>query len=186
MGGRRRARPIVFVVVAACRKDTSPTVRTDAQSKRDRELIELLNELRVALPGVQVLFAFLLAVPFSTRFAELSSSGRAVFTATVITTALAAACLIAPSAQHRILWRHHDKEKLLLVANRLAIVGIALLAVSMSAVVWFVVDFVYDSTWAAVLTATAAFSFVALWFVVPVVLLVRGQRGDTGAADGPQ
>ena len=153
------------------------------ESKKDRELIELLNELRVALPGVQVLFAFLLAVPFTQRFDRLTSPERVVFTAIVVTTALAAACLIAPSAQHRLLWRQHDKEQLLQVANRFAIVGTALLALSMSAVVWFVVDFVFDGTWAAVLTALVAAVFLVLWYVVPIVLLVRPHERDPDGAD---
>lgn len=157
-------------------------VMADDQSKQDREFIELLNELRVALPGVQVLFAFLLAVPFTQRFARLGSTDKAVFTATVVTTALAAACLIAPSAQHRLMWRHHDKEHLLRVANRLAIAGTALLAISMTAVVWFIVDFVYHGAWAATLTAIVAAAFLALWYVVPVMLLLR-QRESRARAD---
>lgn len=153
--------------------------RTDKQAKHDRELMELLNELRVALPGVQVLFAFLLAVPFTSRFEKLDSTEKAIFTATVVTTALAAACLIAPSAQHRLLWRQHDKEMLLRVANRLAIAGSALLAVSMTAVVWFVVDFVYGNAWAAGLTVLAAVAFVVFWYVIPIVILVRHRRDHT-------
>jgi len=156
-------------------------VMTDDESKQDRELIELLNELRVALPGVQVLFAFLLAVPFSQRFAQLDSTDRVVFIATVIATALAAACLIAPSAQHRLLWRQHDKEALLRVSNRLAIAGSVLLAASMSAVVFFVVDFVYAAAWAAGLTALVAATFLALWYVVPINLLLHGHRRDRAA-----
>ena len=154
----------------------------DKESKRDRELIELLNELRVALPGVQVLFAFLLAVPFTQRFEELDSTGRALFTAAVIGTALSSACLIAPSAQHRLLWRQHDKEQLLQTGNRLAIVGTALLAFSVAAVVWVIVDFVYDSWWAAGLTALVALAFIALWYVVPLVIFLRRPReGDRGS-----
>ena len=140
------------------------------ETKQDRELIELLNELRVALPGVQVLFAFLLAVPFTQRFEQVTRPDRVVFTAIVITTALAAACLIAPSAQHRLLWRQHDKERLLRVANRLAIAGMTLLAVSMTAVVWFIVDFVYAGNLASGLAAIVAAVFLALWYVVPLVL----------------
>jgi O-antigen/teichoic acid export membrane protein len=155
----------------------------DEQSTEDRELIELLNELRVALPGVQVLFAFLLAVPFTQRFEQVTRPDKVIFTGIVVTTALAAACLIAPSAQHRLLWRRHQKERLLRVSNRLAILGMALLAVSMSSVVWFVVDFVYDGAWAAVLTAVVAAAFCFLWYVVPIIFLVQRQR-DAGGADG--
>jgi O-antigen/teichoic acid export membrane protein len=153
--------------------------RTEEQSRHDRELLELLNELRVALPGVQVLFAFLLAVPFTSRFEKLDAVQKAIFTATVVTTALAAACLIAPSAQHRLLWRRHDKGRLLRVANRLAIAGSALLAISMTAVVWFVVAFVYGGAWAAALTSLAAAAFLVFWYVIPIVILLRHRRDDT-------
>src|SRR5438445_13719808 len=87
----------------------------------DRELIELLNELRVALPGVQVLFAFLLIVPFSQGFAKVSSAQRAVFFAAFLCTAIATALLIAPSSYHRIHFRRHDKERMLITSNRLAL-----------------------------------------------------------------
>ena len=161
------------------------TAGESRKERIDRELIELLNELRVALPGVQVLFAFLLAVPFTQRFEKLDATQKGVFTATVVSTALSAACLIAPSAQHRLLWRHHDKEMLLRIANRLAIVGSALLAASMTAVVWFVVAFVYDSAWAAGLSVLAATAFLVLWYVIPIVLLHRNRKNGTGVADEP-
>lgn len=144
-----------------------------AESEQDREFIELLNELRVALPGVQVLFAFLLVVPFSQRFEELGSGDRAVFTASVVAAALSAACLIAPTAQHRILWRQHHKEQLLRIATWLALVGTGLLAVTMSAVIWLTVDLIYGNKWAAAITALVVGVFLVLWYAVPVVLLMR-------------
>ena len=95
----------------------------DRSERLDRELIELLNELRVALPGVQVLFGFLLAVPFSQGWQRVTDTERLVFFLTFLSTAIATVLLIAPSAQHRILWRARDKEALLRRANALALAG---------------------------------------------------------------
>lgn len=88
------------------------------EQRRNRELIELLNELRVALPGVQVLFAFLLAVPFQKRFPDLAHRDRVVFYLALLATALSSALMIAPSSYHRLRWRLRDKEKLLETSNR--------------------------------------------------------------------
>ena len=96
-----------------------------------RELGELLQELRVALPGVQVLFAFLLTVPFSARFGSITPLQEVVFFATLVCTALSAVLLLAPSAHHRLLWRCHARERRLRVANRFAIAGMILLALAM-------------------------------------------------------
>jgi Family of unknown function (DUF6328) len=92
-------------------------VQESEEWRRNRELIELLNELRVALPGVQVLFAFLLAVPFHKRFPELAHRERTVFYTALLATALSSALLIAPSSYHRLRWRDRDKEKLLEASN---------------------------------------------------------------------
>ena len=97
----------------------------------DRELIELLNELRVALPGVQVLSAFLLTVPFSSRFPELTSGQRTLYFVTFVLSLLALTSLMAPSTYHRIRFRDGDKERMLRTANRFVIVGTALLALAM-------------------------------------------------------
>ena len=91
--------------------------------RRVRELSELLEELRVVLPGVQVLFAFLLVVPFSARFAEVTQLQQAVFFGTLMCTMFSAGLLIAPSAHHRLRWRQQVKEYRLRMANRLAIRG---------------------------------------------------------------
>ena len=94
------------------------------EERHNRELIELLNELRVALPGVQVLFAFLLAVPFANGFPKLSALDRDVFFVAFIATALSTVCLIAPSSYHRLRWRQRDKERLLHISNVLTIIGL--------------------------------------------------------------
>src|SRR5215216_7088721 len=110
----------------------------DEETRRERvnrELIELLNELRVALPGVQVLFAFLLAVPFANGFPKLGKLDRDVFFVAFISTALSTVALIAPSSYHRLRWRQRDKERMLIVSNVLTIAGLALLAVAITCTV---------------------------------------------------
>ena len=142
----------------------------ESQDERlDRELIELLNELRVALPGVQVLFAFLLAVPFSQRFEQLTAVQEDVFFAAFLCTAVSTALLIAPSAYHRLRWRERDKEQLLRTSNRLAIAGTAFLAAAIVAVVYLVTDLIYGAVTSIVVTVAAATMFGWLWYALPLV-----------------
>jgi predicted membrane channel-forming protein YqfA (hemolysin III family) len=142
----------------------------------DRELIELLNELRVALPGVQVLFAFLLAVPFTQRFERLTSAQEDVFFAAFLCTAVATALLIAPSAYHRLRWREHDKEHMLQLSNRLAIAGTIFLAAAIVAVVYLVTDLIFGLAATLVATTLAAILFAWLWYGLPLVRRVRVPR----------
>jgi Family of unknown function (DUF6328) len=143
--------------------------RESKDERLDRELIELLNELRVALPGVQVLFAFLLAVPFSQRFEELTGVQEDVFFAAFLCTGVATALLIAPSAYHRLRWREHDKEQMLRTSNRLAIAGTAFLAAAIVAVVYLVTDLVYGVVTSLIVTIAAAAMFAWLWYALPLV-----------------
>ena len=136
--------------------------------RRDRELIELLNELRVALPGVQVLFAFLLAVPFTQRFTEVTSLQRTVYFASVLLTAVATALLIAPSSYHRLRWRQRDKEHMLVTSNRLTIAGTVALALAMIAVVFLITDILYGGWIVAVVTAAAVSVFAWFWYALPL------------------
>jgi len=144
--------------------------------RRDRELIELLNELRVALPGVQVLFAFLLAVPFASGFPKLDPLGRDVFFAAFIATALATVLLIAPSSYHRLRWRQHDKERMLVVSNALSIAGLACLAVAVTCTVFVISDFLFHRTWAAAFTALIAVAFIVLWYGLPLGAALADRR----------
>ena len=123
------------------RDDASPD--ESKKERVDRELIELLNEVRVALPGVQVLFAFLLVVPFNQRFLELTTAERWAYYAALLSTALAAALLIAPSSYHRLRFRHGDKEQMLLTSNRLLVSGLALAALSIALAVGLISEFVF-------------------------------------------
>lgn len=143
------------------------------EERLNRELIEFLNELRVALPGVQVLFAFLLIVPFSQRYEALTDLQKAVYFVTFLCTAAATAFLIAPTAQHRLRWRDHDKEHLLVIGNRQALAGTALLALAMSGTVFLVTDVLFAVTSAAVATGVTAALFAWLWFGLPLVREAR-------------
>ena len=149
---------------------------TESKEERlNRELIEFLNELRVALPGVQVLFAFLLIVPFSNGYADMTDLQKDVYFVTFLCTAAASAFLIAPSAQHRLRWRQFDKERLLIVANRQAIAGSVLLALAMSGATFLVTDVLFDVTSAAIVTTIVAALFTWLWFGWPLLREARDQ-----------
>jgi len=140
----------------------------ERNERRARELAELLQELRVMLPGVQVLFAFLLTVPFSARFGEVTPLQRAVFFGTLFCTALSAALLLAPSAHHRLLWRRQAREHRLRVANRLAIAGMVLLVVAMVGAMFLITDVLFSSTAAAIATAAVSGFFLYVWFFMPI------------------
>ena len=152
------------------------------QQRHNRELIELLNELRVALPGVQVLFAFLLAVPFANGFPKLSQTGRDVFFAAFLATALSTALLIAPSSYHRLRWRQNDKERMLVISNTLAIAGLACLAVAISCAVYVITDFLFHRTWAAVFTALIAAAFLLLWYGLALASAIADRRRESRPA----
>ena len=139
------------------------------EERVNRELIELLNELRVALPGVQVLFAFLLAVPFSQRFARTTDLQRDAFMVALLSTLAGSVFLIAPSAYHRIRFRDRDKEALLQISNSFAIVGMVFLAIGMTSVVFLVTDMIFKAAFTAVVTSVTAALFALVWFVLPLV-----------------
>jgi CHASE2 domain-containing sensor protein len=139
----------------------------------DRELIELLNELRVTLPGVQVLFAFLLIAPFSQQFDRVNDLQKYAYLAALTFTALGSAFLIAPTPYHRIRFRDRDKEAMLRVANRLAIAGTLCVAIAMSCALFFVTDFLFSSPVPALLTALVAGVIVTLWYGLPLARELR-------------
>jgi hypothetical protein len=135
----------------------------------DRELIELLNELRVALPGVQVLFAFLLAVPFANGWTRVTALQRDVFFVAFLATAASSILLIAPSAHHRLRWREGDKERILRRANALAIAGTVFLAIGMTAVVFLIGDILFQGWWAALTAAVIGGGFAWFWYGLPLL-----------------
>jgi predicted membrane channel-forming protein YqfA (hemolysin III family) len=152
---------------------------TNEESKEerlDRELIEFLNELRVVLPGVQVLFAFLLTVPFANRFTAITNLQRQVFFAVFLCTTAATALLIAPSAYHRLRWREYDKEQMLRTSNRLAIGGMVFLSLALVGASFLVTDLLFHPAAAAVVTAAVAIFFAWFWWVLPLSRKLRDQR----------
>src|SRR5689334_8624324 len=147
--------------------------RESEKERLDRNLNELLGELRVALPGVQVLFAFLLAVPFNQRFGTATDFEKGVYYVTLISTAVAAAFLIAPSATHRILFRADDKEHIVFRANRFSVIGFFVLWIAMTSAVLLVTHFVYANALAIVTTAVVGVFLFGLWFAFPYARLRR-------------
>jgi hypothetical protein len=153
----------------------------ESKSERlDRELGELLQELRVILPGVQVLLAFLLTAPFQQRFAQLPGSMRNAFFASIVCATLATAFLIAPSAHHRLRWRAGEKERLVRVGNQMAIIGTVFLAAAIVLALYVITDVLFTTN-LAVLTAIAALVvFGGLWYVLP--MLGRQPQESRGAS----
>jgi len=148
--------------------------------KYDRNMAELLQELRVALPGVQVLFAFLLAVPFQQGFQRVTEFEKKTYFVTMLLSALATALLIAPSAYHRINFAQGDKAHIVVVANRLAIAGFIVLALAMVGAVLLVLSFVFSTGLAVAGTVGVAVLIASLWFAVP--LARRRAAANSGGA----
>jgi len=147
--------------------------RDESEKERlDRNLEQLLQELRVALPGVQVLFGFLLIVPFNQRFADITAFQSTVYFITLMLATAATVCLIAPTAHHRIEFREGDKRRIVFSATRLAVVGLALLAAAMTGAVILVTDFLYHRTTVVIVATLVALMFTGLWFAWPVKRLL--------------
>ncbi len=144
--------------------------RDETEGERaDRNLQDLLQELRVALPGVQVLFAFLLTVPFTQRFHDLTSFQKHLYFGVLLCVALATILLVAPTAGHRILFRRQQKEFLVTVANNLTLAGMFLLAVGMTGAIALIADFIFTPVTTVVVTAAMACAFVGFWFLGPLI-----------------
>ena len=139
------------------------------EERADRNLSDLLQELRVALPGVQVLFAFLLTVPFSNRFRELNGFEQKLYFGVLICTALATVLLTAPTVGHRILFRRQQKEYLVTVANNLALVGLFLLALAISAAIALISSFLFGTATALISTAVMLIAFGGFWYLGPIL-----------------
>ena len=153
--------------------------RDESESERlDRNLGELLGELRVALPGVQVLFAFLLVAPFNSRFTGLSSGQERLYLISLMCAGLASALLIAPTAQHRITFRMQEKEWIVVGGNRLTIAGLAFLALSMTAAIGLIVDVVFEPATAVACAAVVGGTFALLWYALPLRKRMQDERAS--------
>ncbi len=143
--------------------------RDETEAERlDRNLGELLQELRVALPGVQVLFAFLLAVPFQQNFTKINGFQRDVYFAILLFTAMSAILLIAPSSYHRMTFRMRQKKELIFLANRFSIAGLACLALAMTGAIVLITDVLFGPATTIVTGVIAAAAFVVVWFAMPL------------------
>jgi hypothetical protein len=151
-----------------------PSGREESEGERlDRNLAELLQELRVALPGVQVLFAFLLAVPFQNGFKEITTFQERVYFLTLLCTAISAALLISPTAYHRMTFRRQQKKQLILVANRLSIAGMGFLALAMTGAIMLITDVLFGTVATIVFSTAALAMFAVLWALLPLRRRVR-------------
>lgn len=143
--------------------------RQETETQRlDRNLNELLQELRVALPGVQVLFAFLLTIPFSKGFPKLTRAQEHIYLATLLSTMVSAVLLIAPTAYHRLTFRKQQKRKLVQIANRAAIAGLGFLALAMTGVVLLVTDFLFSTVVTVLCTTFSGLLFATFWYGLPL------------------
>jgi hypothetical protein len=183
-----QAEPVEEVVRSMNGKDRNgdpggdPQTDEDRHEKLNRELLELLQELRVAIPGVQVLFAFLLVVPFSQGFASVSTPQRYVYFATMLCTAVSAVLLLAPSSHHRLLWRQDQREERLEMGNHLAVGGMAFLALAMLGAIFLISAVVFGDVMAAGAALGIGLLFAWFWYGQPLRRLRHGSspKGEQG------
>lgn len=153
----------------------------DRKSRVDRELIELLNEIRIALPGVQVLFAFLLVLPFQQGFASITDVARSVYFGGLIASALAIAFMITPASYHRLNLRRgvEEKEEMLFTSSRLTAIGTAFLAIGIACCMFLIADVLFGDLVATVTAVATLVVIGSLWYVLPIAR----RRGDEEPKD---
>ena len=154
-----------------------PEPRERSKGELDQEWSELVEEHRLAMPGVQVLFGFLLILPFQNRFRDLTTAQEYVYFSALLCAAVAIVLLISPTAAHRIRWRQQDKEALLRRATRTAIAATVFMAASMTASVYLITDYLFGEPATAIVTALLAALFAGFWYVFPLVRRLRDSRG---------
>jgi hypothetical protein len=154
-------------------------IEENTQEKAHRQLMELLQELRVAIPGVQVLFAFLLTVPFTQGWSKVTSFQTDLYFASLLCSAAASAFLIAPSAIHRLDFEQGDKPAIVQISSVLAVIGLTFLALAMVGVVCLITDFIYGGSVVVAFTVATAAVFIALWYAIPLLLRLRRGSGAT-------
>jgi amino acid transporter len=156
----------------------SPPDEPPQRTELNRELAELLQEVRNGLPGLTVLFAFLLTLPFTSRFEELSTIQRASYLTAFFATTAAIVLLVTPSIYHRVRWRQRDKDALLRRSNVLAVTGFVFMGISLVSCVLLVSELVFPKPFGRVLTAAIAVLIALLWFGMPLSRRVRGRSSD--------
>jgi O-antigen/teichoic acid export membrane protein len=156
------------VGIEALRDRDDPGRDETPEERADRNLSELLQELRVAGIGVQVLFGFLLSLPFTNRFRVLDADQRLLYTVTIVVAAAAIACLITPVAFHRMEFRRHEKDRVVSVSHAVSIVGLAAVALALTGSVALVMTMVHDGVVVPIIVAVVAGMFAGLWFVLPL------------------
>jgi hypothetical protein len=151
-------------------------VPVGSKEELDKEWIELLNELRVVLPGVQVLFAFLLAAPFSQRFSSVTEVQENAYFLSLLFTTISAGLMTAPTTFHRLRWRHGDKEKMLKIMNPVTIAGGVFLALAMTAAFFVIADVIFGGVLAVVWTTSISLTLFGLWY--GLALIRKVDEGD--------
>jgi len=169
---------VTEIVRTRAQRYVSPVSSDETHHERvNRELIELLNELRLALPGVLVLFGFLLAVPFASRFEAVTRIEKGAYMVSLLCSVAGSILLMAPTALHRLRWRDVDKEELMRVSNKLAIAGTVFLAAAMTSAVFLVTE-VLLGTWATILvTAFTGCAFLFGWYLLPLRVPSKDETG---------
>ena len=153
-------------------------VEETPKERTDRQLLELLNELRVALPGAQFLFAFLLAVPFASRFGEVSHRLQIVFYIRLLSTLAATILLMAPAVYHRIRWQQGNKTEVIRMAHRMFLGGMACLAVAMTTAVWVVSAFLFGTVESLIAAALSVVLLGLTWFALPLRSRAHGAEAE--------
>jgi hypothetical protein len=158
-----------------------PRVEPETEKqKTDRQLIELLNELRVALPGAQVLLGFMLTVPFATRFGRVDHGGRIVMFVCLFFTAAGTVLLMAPSVYHRLRWESGGKSEVIRAGHWMFLAGTASLALGILAAVLLVTDVLFGAVAAVVAAVVLAAGIAVIWYVIP---LTRGRSARVQAEE---
>ena len=151
--------------------------------RADRNMIEMLQELRVAQTGVQILFAFLLSLSFTDRFERIDEVQRWIYVVTLLMTTLTTGLLVAPAAVHRMLFARRVKRAVVRLGQRLFVAGLAALALTLTGAVLLVLDIAIGRGLAVPITVAVGVMLIGLWFVLPLPVLRRGERDDPGEPD---
>jgi Family of unknown function (DUF6328) len=157
-------------------EDTPSAEVEEEQTRLNRQLTELMTEARVAMPGVQVLFGFLLAVPFQQRFGDTTSFQRHLYLATVLLAAMSTMCFIAPAAFHRIRFEQRDKPYLIAIGTRFLIAGFGSLALAMTCAIALVCDVIFGTATTLIVVVPVVLAFLWLWFGLGLTRRALGKR----------